>query len=103
MDFRSISGFAFSLGSTTITWSNKKQSTMALLSTEAEYRGVIVAMCEAIWLQWLLRDLHVEVADLIPIYCDDVSSMHLEKNLMFHARTKHIELLSLRTRGSPKL
>ena len=76
---------------------------MALLSTEAEYRGVIVAMCEAIWLKRLLRDLHVEVADLIPIYCDDVSCMQLAKNPMFHARTKHIELLSLRTRGSPKL
>jgi hypothetical protein len=47
-DRRSTSGYAFSVGSAAIPWSSKKQSTVALLSTEAEYRGTAVATCEAI-------------------------------------------------------
>ena len=38
-DRRSTSDFMFSLGSAAITWSSKKQPTIALSSTEAEYRG----------------------------------------------------------------
>ena len=62
-DHRSTSGFAFSLGSIVIVWSSKKQPTMALLSTEAEYQGADVATCEAIWLKRLLKDLQVEVSN----------------------------------------
>ena len=45
-DRRSMSGFMFSFGSAVVTWSSKKQPTIALLSTEAEYRGAAVAACE---------------------------------------------------------
>ena len=56
-DRRSTSGYTFSLGSAAIMWSSKKQPTVALSSTEAEYRGAAVATCEAIWLKRLLKDL----------------------------------------------
>ena len=56
-DRRSTSGYTFSLGSAAIAWSSKKQLIVALSSTEAEYRGAVVAMCEAIWLKRLLKDL----------------------------------------------
>ena len=39
-DRRSTSGFTFSLGSVAIALSSKKQPTIALSSTEAEYRGL---------------------------------------------------------------
>lgn len=41
-DRRSTSGFMFSFGNATITWSSKKQPIVALSSTEAKYRGVAV-------------------------------------------------------------
>ena len=85
-------GYAFSLGTATVAWSSKKQPIVALSSTEAEYRGATVATCKVIWLKRLLRDLHVEVSDLTTIYCDNLSSIHLAKNPVFHARTKHIEV-----------
>ena len=47
-DRRSTSGYMFSLGSTTVAWSSKKQPIVALSSTEVEYRGAIIATCEAI-------------------------------------------------------
>ena len=89
---RSTLGYAFSLGSAAIAWSSKKQLTVALSSTEAEYRGAAVATCEAIWLKRLLKDLQEEVSDPTTIYCDNLSSIQLAKNLVFQARTKHIEV-----------
>jgi histone deacetylase 1/2 len=80
------------MGSATIAWSSKKQPTVALSNTEAEYRGAAVATCEAIWLKRLLKDLQEEVSDATEIYCDNLSSIQLGKNPVFHARTKHIEV-----------
>jgi hypothetical protein len=51
---RSTSGFMFSFGSGAVSWSSKKQPTVALSSTEAEYRSVAIATCEVVWLQKLL-------------------------------------------------
>ena len=92
-DRRSTSGFMFSLGSAAITWSSKKQPTVALSSTEAEYRGgAAVAACEVAWLEMLLADLGIHVQVPVVIYCDNLSSIQLARNPMFHARTKHIEV-----------
>jgi hypothetical protein len=43
-------------------------------------------------LKRLLKDLHEEVSDPMEIYCDNLSSIQLAKNPVFHARTKHIEV-----------
>ncbi|MCO5591345.1 hypothetical protein L7F22_045327 [Adiantum nelumboides] len=53
-DCRSTSGYMFSFGSAVVTWSNKKQSTVALSSTKAEYRGAAIAAYEVAWLEMLL-------------------------------------------------
>ena len=91
-DKKSTSGYMFSLGSAAITWSSKKQPTVALSSTEAEYRGAAVAACEVAWLCKLLTDLCVDVTHKAVIYCDNLSSIQLARNPVFHARTKHIEV-----------
>jgi hypothetical protein len=91
-DRRSASGYAFSIRSAAVAWSSKKQLTVALSSTEVEYRGAAIATCKAIWLKRLLKDLHEEVSDPTVIYCDNLSSIQLAKNPVFHARTKHIEV-----------
>ena len=91
-DHTLTSRFAFSLRSVVITWSSKKQAIVALSSTKVEYLGALVATCEAIWLKRLLKDLQVEVFDPMTIYCDNLSSIQLAKNPIFHARTKHIEV-----------
>ncbi|MCO5552984.1 hypothetical protein L7F22_006504 [Adiantum nelumboides] len=89
---RSTSGYMFSFGSAANTWSSKKQSTIALSSTEAEYKGAAIVACEVAWLKMLLRDLEIHVHDPVVIYCDNISSIQLARNLVFHARTKHIEV-----------
>jgi hypothetical protein len=45
---RSTSGFMFSFGSGVVSWSSKKQPTIALSSMEAEYRGAAIVVCEVV-------------------------------------------------------
>ncbi|MCO5567945.1 hypothetical protein L7F22_021641 [Adiantum nelumboides] len=91
-DRRSTNGFMFSLGSDAITWSSKKQPTVTLLSTKAEYRGVAMATCEVAWLELLHRYLGIQVQRSVVIHCDNLSSIQLAQNPMFHAKTKHIDV-----------
>jgi hypothetical protein len=91
-DRRSTSGFMFSFGSGVVSWSSKKQPTVTLSSTEAEYRSVAITTCEVVWLQKLFSDLGQLADALVVIYCDNISSILLANNPVYHARTKHIEV-----------
>jgi TorA maturation chaperone TorD len=42
-----------------ISWTSKKQTTVARSSTEAEYRGLAMVTAEIIWLQSLFRELGI--------------------------------------------
>jgi hypothetical protein len=82
----------FFFGSGDVSWSIKKQPTVALSSTEAKYRGSTIVACEVIWLLKLLSDLGQSVDALVVIYCDNINSILLANNLVHHARTKHIDV-----------
>ena len=71
---------------------SKKQPTIALSTTEAEYRVAAQATCEATWMEMLLKDLKIKVQRPLVIYSDNLSSIQLAKNPIFHARTKHIDV-----------
>ena len=60
-------------------------------STEAEYKALCAATCEAIWLRRLLQDVGEERKEPTMIRCDNQSSINIAKNLIFHAKTKHVE------------
>jgi len=53
-DRKSIGGYTFVLNGAAISWHSKKQSTVALASTEAEYMALTQAVKESIWLQAIL-------------------------------------------------
>ena len=67
----SISGFCFFLGSSLISWKNKKQPTISKSSSEAEYRSLAHATCEDQWLLYLLQDLHISDAGPAVIFYDN--------------------------------
>ena len=49
-------------------------------------------IAELTWLTFLLQDLRISLASLLLLYCDNLSALHMTINLVFHARSKHIEL-----------
>ena len=51
-----------------------------------------MAVCEAVWLKRILKDLGVPIKDPTPLYCDNMSNIYLARNPVFHARTKHIKV-----------
>jgi hypothetical protein len=92
VDRKSMSGCCFSLGSGAISWFNRKQKSIVLSSAEAEYMTSNLASCEAIWLQKLLMGLFDQVLDTTMIHCDNQSCIRLSEDLVFHDRSKHIEI-----------
>lgn len=54
---RSASGFIFMLNGGPVSWCSKRQSTVALSSTEAGYVALTLAAKEATWLRLLLTEL----------------------------------------------
>ena len=70
-DRKSTSGFCFSMGSTMVSWSSRKQGSVALSIAEAEYISASDASREAIWLQKLLSGLFDSSLDPVVIHCDN--------------------------------
>jgi hypothetical protein len=62
------------------------------LDTEAEYKSLANATAEVMWVQTLLRELGVKAPRYAKLWCDNLGATYLSANLVFHARTKHIEV-----------
>lgn len=58
-DRRSTFGYVFLCGGTNISWCSKKQESVSLSTTEAEYKVVAFATQECVWLRRLFADLHL--------------------------------------------
>lgn len=91
-DRRSTTGYIFKLAECPISWSSKKQQTVALSTTEAEYMALSAAAQEATWLQQLLLDLRIETAKCVTILEDNQGCIALAKNPVFHSRSKHLDI-----------
>ena len=64
---------------------------ISLSSTEAEYIAAASCCAQVLWLKQQLKDLGLEFSE-IPILCDNTSTISLTKNLVYHQRTKHIDV-----------
>ena len=90
---RSTSGYVFVLNGGCISWRSKKQRTVALSSTEAEYMALSEATQEAVWLKAFMRELGEDAGyGALKVYEDNQGAIALAKNPEFHKRTKHIDI-----------
>ncbi|KAJ9552201.1 hypothetical protein OSB04_016246 [Centaurea solstitialis] len=91
-NYRNTTGYVIFLGSNPISWSSKRQSTLARSSTEAEFRAVASTTTEIQWLTQLLTELGFKSPTIPTIYCDNLSATTYSANPVFHSRMKHLAL-----------
>lgn len=91
-DRRSTSGYFTFVGGNLVTWRSKKQNVVARSSAEAEFRGMALGLCEALWLKLLLSDLGYPPKLPILLYCDNKAACDIAHNPVQHDRTKHVEV-----------
>ena len=90
-DRRSNSGYVFRYLNATISWGCRKQTCVALSSTEAEYVALAEACQESIWISLLLEDFLDRKKNTTVIFEDNQSCLKLISNKKFSHRTKHID------------
>ncbi|WVZ21045.1 hypothetical protein V8G54_008367 [Vigna mungo] len=91
-DRRSTSGYFTFVGGNLVTWRSKKQNVVARSSAEAEFRGIALGLCEALWLKLLLEDLGYPPRQPIQLYCDNKAACDIAHNPVQYDRTKHVEV-----------
>jgi Reverse transcriptase (RNA-dependent DNA polymerase) len=89
---RSVGGFVFEVAGGSVSWSSKKQPTVALSTVEAEYMAAANATKEAIWLRTLLQDLGFTQVQATTIWGDNTGCIALAHNPIAHSRAKHIDI-----------
>jgi hypothetical protein len=74
-----------------VSWASKKQISVALSTTEAEY--VVVGHCCAqfLWMRQTLRDYGYKLSK-VPLLCDNESAIRMADNPVEHSRTKHKDI-----------
>ena len=89
-DYKSTSNYVFIAQGGVIIWRSKKQATITLSSTKAEYVAISESACEACWLRSLYNELGFIQKDPTLIKGDSNGSIVIAKNPQFHKHTKHI-------------
>ncbi|KAJ9543708.1 hypothetical protein OSB04_023415 [Centaurea solstitialis] len=91
-DFKSQSGYVFTLNGGAISWKSSKQDTIADSTTEAEYIAASDAAKEAVWLRNFISDLRViaSISRPIDIYCDNSGAVAQAKDPREHHKSRHV-------------
>ncbi|CAA7030828.1 unnamed protein product [Microthlaspi erraticum] len=89
---RSLTSYIVQCGSSPIVWKTRKQDTVSRSTAEAEYRAMTEVTCELRWMKGILSEMGVDHAEPMMLLCDSKPALHIAANLVFHERTKHVEI-----------
>nr|XP_016488380.1 PREDICTED: uncharacterized mitochondrial protein AtMg00810-like [Nicotiana tabacum] len=88
---RSTTRYCIHLGANCVSWSSRKQNTVARSSAEAEYRALAATAIELTWISYILQDIGMYIKIAPNLFCDNVSALYMTTNPVMHGRTKHVE------------
>ena len=82
-DRKNTSRRCFFLGNNLVSWFSKKQNSISVSTTEAEYIAIGSSCSQLIWMQSLLQDYGVlkdAAAPGMTLYCDNLNAINISKN-----------------------
>ncbi|GKC37741.1 retrovirus-related pol polyprotein from transposon TNT 1-94 [Tanacetum coccineum] len=79
------------LGDRLVSWSSKKQKSIAISNTEAEYIALSGCYAQILWMRLQLTDYGLGL-NKITLYCDNKSAIALCCNNVQHFRSKHTDI-----------
>jgi len=90
---KSTSGFVFMYAGGPVSWGSKRQTCVALSTSEAEYVALSVTVQEGLWLHRMLNEvLDVPRGKGLLVFEDNRSCIQMTKNPIHHGRSKHIDI-----------
>ena len=87
----STSGYVFKFCQAAISWSSKKQTSVALSSCEAEIMAASEAAKEAVYISRLSQELGISDDSPMALHCDNRSATDVAYNPEHFGRMKHVE------------
>jgi hypothetical protein len=91
-DRKSISGYLISMAGGAVSWSSKKQTSVALSTAEAEYMAATHVAKQVLWQRSLFTELNFEFPTTSTIFTDNQAAISISHHPEFHSRTKHIDI-----------
>ena len=91
-DRKSISGYVTIMAGGAVSWSSKKQQTVALSTAEAEYVAATHIAKQVLWHRTLFQELDSPFASTSTIFTDNQAAISISHHPEFHSRTKHINI-----------
>jgi hypothetical protein len=67
-------------GSSLVSWSSRKQSSVAQSTTEAEYIATASCCSQLLWITYTASDFGKECSH-VPVMCDSMSAISIAKNI----------------------
>ena len=84
--------FVFILAAIVFPGLLRKKKSIACPTIGVKHHSRIATIAKLTWLIFLLCDISLPLPQFPFLFYDNISALHMAKNLVFHAQTKHIEL-----------
>nr|KYP67989.1 Retrovirus-related Pol polyprotein from transposon TNT 1-94 [Cajanus cajan] len=88
---KNTNGGCHFLGCCLVSWTSKRQSTIALSTCEVKYIDTRQCLTQLLCIKHQLED-YDNYESSIPILCDNTAAINISKNPILHSRTKHVEI-----------
>jgi transposase InsO family protein len=89
---RSTSGYVFTMSGGAVSWSSKRQATVALSTVEAEYVAMSRCAQQLVWMHSWLDEVMIEHSTPGIIRGDNRGAIALTRNSRDHGKVKHIDI-----------
>ena len=89
---RSTSGYVFMMSGGAVSWSSKRQATVANSTVESEYVAMTRCAQQMVWMHSWLKEVAVDYSSPGQIKGDNRGAIALTKNTKDHGKVKHIDI-----------